>query len=357
MSEAAAPAAFSGTEPPPQHLRFDEGRLRDWLAGRLPGFDGAITVAKFKGGQSNPTYRIATAAGNYVLRRKPPGELRPGAHAIDREFRVLSALAPTGVPIPRPHLYCDDAAVIGSEFYLVDAVEGEVHWNAELPDRAPAYRGAYYVDLIDRLAEVHRVDWRRAGLDGFGKSSGYTARQLERWYKTFCDTKADDIPDMDRAAALLRERLPADEPVSLVHGDYGNHNVIAAPDGPRVAAILDWEISTIGNPLVDLFHTLRPWMEPPQPGAARPTLADKDLAALGIPSMAALAERYLARTGFTVADLDFYRGFVMFRYAAMVQGVLHRYKIGSASNQRVSHDQGRVVAIAAAARSILEARR
>jgi aminoglycoside phosphotransferase (APT) family kinase protein len=354
VTEAAPPTAFSGTEPPPEHLRFDEARLSGWLASRLPGFDGPIAVAKFKGGQSNPTYRIDTAAGPYVLRRKPPGELRPGAHAIDREFRVLSALAPTQIPIPRPHLYCDDAAVIGSEFYVVDAVEGEVHWNAELPDQAPAYRGAYYTDLIDRLAALHTVDWRHVGLEGFGKAGGYTARQLERWYKTFCDTRPFDIPDMDWAAAALRERMPESEPVSLTHGDYGNHNVIAAPGEPRVAAILDWEISTIGNPLVDLFHTLRPWMEPPQAGGGRPTLADKDLAALGIPSMEALAERYLGVTGFAISDLDFHRGFVMFRYAAMVQGVLHRHKTGSASNTRVGHAQGRIVAIAGAARRILE---
>jgi aminoglycoside phosphotransferase (APT) family kinase protein len=357
VTDAAPPAAFSGTEPVPQHLRFDEDQLRDRLAGRLPGFDCPVTVAKYKGGQSNPTYRIDTRAGAYVLRRKPPGQLRPGAHAIDREFRVLSALAPMGIPIPRPHLYCDDTAIIGSEFYIVDAVEGEVHWNAELPERNPEYRGAYYSDLIDKLAAVHMVDWRAAGLEDFGKSSGFTARNLERWYKTFCDTKAVEIPDMEWVAAVLRERLPGSEPVSLIHGDYGNHNVIAAPGAPRVAAILDWEISTIGNPLVDLFHAMRPWMEPPQPGAARPTLADKDLGALGIPTMPELSERYLAATGFVISDLDFYRGFVMFRYAAMVQGVLHRYKIGSASNQRVAHDQGRVVAIAGAARRILEAGR
>jgi aminoglycoside phosphotransferase (APT) family kinase protein len=191
-------------------------------------------------------------------------------------------------------------------------------------------------------------------LEDFGKSTGYTARNLERWYRTWCDTKAVEIPDMDWAAEALRERLPASEPVSLIHGDCGNHNVIAAPGEPRVAAILDWEMSTIGNPLVDLFHAMRPWMEPPQPGTARPTLADKDLAALGIPTMDALAGQYVAATGFALTDPDFYRAFVMFRYAAMVQGVLHRYKDGTAANQRVSHDQGRVVAIAGVARRILE---
>jgi aminoglycoside phosphotransferase (APT) family kinase protein len=357
VTRAAPPAAFSGTEEPPEHLRFDAERLREWVAGRLPGFDDPVTVSKFKGGQSNPTYRIETGAGAYVLRRKPPGVLLPGAHAIGREFRVLCALAPTPVPVPRPHLYCDDSSVIGSEFYLADAVEGEVHWNAELPGRSPAYRGAYFTDLLERLAHIHRLDWEGIGLAGFGRNGGYTGRQLERWYKTFCDTKAMEIPEMDWAAGALRERLPAEEPVTLVHGDYGNHNVIAAPEGPRIAAVLDWEIATIGNPLVDLFHTLRPWMEPPQPGEPRPTLADKDLQLLGIPSMEVSVERYLADTGFVVADLDFYKGFAMFRYAAMVQGVLHRHKTGSAASQRVAHDQGHVVAIAASVRRLLESGR
>ena len=325
VANAFASDVFNGTEPPPEHLRFEPDRLREWVAGRLPGFDGPIGIGKFKGGQSNPTYRIDTEAGAYALRRKPPGPLRPTAHAIDREFRVLTALAGTGVPIPAAHLYCSDAEVIGSEFYIVDAVDGPIFWNSELPGASPDYRRGYYTDLFRQLALLHAVDWQGVGLGDFGKSTGFTARNLERWYKTFRDTRAIEIPDLDWLAAALRERLPADEPVGLIHGDYGNHNVIAAPGEPRIAAILDWEVSTIGNPLVDLAHTLRPWMEPPELGTARPTLADKDLAALGVPEMAEIVDLYATESGLRWTDTPFYLAFAMFRYACMVQGVLHRY--------------------------------
>jgi aminoglycoside phosphotransferase (APT) family kinase protein len=354
MANAYASAAFAGTEDVPEHLQFDADRLREWLAGRLPGIDGKISIRKFKGGQSNPTYRIGTGEGDYVLRRKPPGPLQPTAHAIDREFRVLLALDGTGIPIPRPHLYCDDPEVIGSEFYLVDAVDGPVHWNSELPDATPEYRRGYYTDLIGTLGRIHALDWRGLGLEDFGKHTGYAERNLRRWNKIYNDTRAIEIPDMDWAASALRERLPADEPVSLVHGDYGNHNVIADPMQPRVAAILDWEMSTIGNPLIDLAHAMRPWMEPPEPEADRPTLADKDLAALGIPTIEENIETYQAKSGISWPEGQFYLAFVMFRYAAMIQGVLHRFAIGTAANRNFAHHQGRVVVLAAKARELLE---
>jgi aminoglycoside phosphotransferase (APT) family kinase protein len=350
---SAALASFAGAEPPPEHLKIDENRLREWVGNRLPGFDKPITILKFKGGQSNPTYRIETQAGAYVLRRKPPGPLRPTAHAIDREFRALQALAPTGIPIPRPHFYCTDESVIGSEFYMVDAVEGPVHWNPELPGQTPDYRRAYFTDLISTLARVHSVDVNKVGLADFGKPSNYAARNLDRWYKTFTETKAVEIPDMDWVAAALRERLPTNEPLGLIHGDYGNHNVIAAPDAPRVAAILDWEMSTLGNPLIDLAHTMRPWMEPPEPGADRPTLADKNLAAMGVPSIEENIATYTKTSGINWTDTPFYLAFAMFRYGCMVQGVLHRRKIGTNANANFAHSQERVFAIAAKARSYL----
>jgi aminoglycoside phosphotransferase (APT) family kinase protein len=353
VTDTLAADVFSGTEPPPPRLQFDTDRLREWIGDRLPGFEGPIRVEKFRGGQSNPTYRIDTDQKAYVLRRKPPGPLRPTAHAIDREFRVLNALAKTDMPIPRPHLYCDDPEVIGSEFYIVDAVEGPVHWSSELPGVSPDYRSAYFEDLFRQLARLHSLDWKGIGLEGFGKETGFAARNLERWYKTYCDTKAIEIPDLDWLAAALRERLPADEPVSLIHGDYGNHNVIAAPDKPRIAAILDWEISTIGNPFVDLAHAMRPWMEPPERDTNRPTLADKDLVALGIPTMDQVAGVYQRESGLAWPDAAFYLAFAMFRYACIIQGVLQRYVDGSAANTRVAHNQDRVVAIAAKARAML----
>jgi aminoglycoside phosphotransferase (APT) family kinase protein len=354
VSNAYASAVYAGTEEVPPHLRFDADRLREWVGDRLPGFDGPLSIAKFRGGQSNPTYRIGTRERGYVLRRKPPGPLRPTAHAIDREFRVLKALEHTATPIPRPHLYCEDSEVIGSEFYIVDAVDGPVHWSSELPGATPEYRGAYYRDLIATLGGLHALDWRALGLEDFGRSSGYAERNLNRWYKTYCETKDIEIADMDRVAGMLRERLPEDEPITLVHGDYGNHNVIAAPDEARVAAILDWEMSTIGNPLVDLAHAMRPWLEPPEPGTDRPTLADKDLAALGVPSIEENIAVYVRESGIPWSNGQFYLGFVMFRYAAMIQGVLHRYKIGTAANRNFAHSQDRVVVLAAKARQLLE---
>ncbi len=355
MANAYASDAFAGTEEVPGHLRFDMERLKEWVAGRLPGFEGALTVGKFKGGQSNPTYRIGASECAYVLRRKPPGPLQPTAHAIDREFRVISAVHPTGLPVARPHFYCDDPEVIGSEFYIVDAVEGPVHWNAELPGASPEYRRAYYTDLIGALGKVHALDFRALGLEEFGRHDGYAARNLKRWHKIYCDTQAIEIPDMDWTADALRERLPADEPVTLIHGDHGNHNSIAHPDRPAVAAILDWEMSTIGNPLIDLAHTMRPWMEPPEAGTGRPTLADKDLQALGIPTIEENIATYQEHSGIGWAEGQFYLGFVMFRYAAMIQGVLHRYKIGTAANKNFAHNQDRVVVLAAKARELLQA--
>ncbi len=354
MTGAAALSAFAGTEPPPEHLRFDSDRLREWVGSRIPSFDGPVTVEKFKGGQSNPTYRIATNRGAYALRRKPPGPLLPGAHAIDREFRVLSALEGSGVPIPRPHLYCDDESVIGSQFYIVDAVDGVIFWDARMPDVSRDYRAAYYRDLIGCLAKIHTVDWQAAGLTGFGKSEGYSARNLERWSKAFEKTRLVDIPAMDRVASALRERLPQDEPVSLIHGDYGNHNVIAAPDQPRILAVLDWEMSTIGNPLIDLAHSLRPWFRPSETDPSRPVLPADEIATLGIPRMEEAMALYADRTGLTWSDPAFYLAFVLFRTAAMIQGILHRRTIGTASNSRVAYDQDSVVALAQAARTILD---
>jgi aminoglycoside phosphotransferase (APT) family kinase protein len=350
-----ASGVYAGTEEVPDHLRIDLDRLRDWAAGRLPGLERDVTVGKFKGGQSNPTYRIGTDAGDYVLRRKPPGPLHPTAHAIDREFRVLSALEGTGVPIPRARLYCDDPEVIGSEFYIVDAVDGTVHWNCELPDRTPAYRRAFYTDLAANLGKLHALDWRALGLEDFGRHAGYVERNLRRWYNIYVDARTIAIADMDWAAAALKERLPAEEPIALIHGDYGTHNVIAAPAEPKVAAILDWEMSTIGNPLVDLAHAMRPWMEPPEPETGRPTLADKDLAALGIPSLENNIAAYQAQSGIEWRDGPFYLAFAMFRYACMVQGVLHRYAIGTAANRHFAHNRERVVVLARKARDILEA--
>jgi len=349
--------AFVGAEPPPPHLAIDAERLKAWIAGRLPGFEGEIGIAKFKGGQSNPTYRIDTAKGAYVLRRKPPGKLVATAHAIDREFRVLSALSDSGVPIPRAHLYCQDEGVIGSQFYIVDAVAGDVPWRADLPDKSPDYRRAFYGDLMGVLAKIHAVDFQAVGLSDFGKTAGYTSRNLERWYGIYRNGVEAEIPVMEAVAAELRARMPADEPISLVHGDYGCHNVIAAPQAPRVAAVLDWEMATLGNPLIDLAHTLRPWLEPYDEKALRPSLLGRDLKALGIPTLEEAIAIYEAAGGPAWRDGDFYLAFAMFRYACMVQSVLKRAADGTAANKVIPHTPAKVVALAETARGLLEGAR
>jgi aminoglycoside phosphotransferase (APT) family kinase protein len=347
-------ARFKGLEAPPAALAFDAAALSRWVGDRLEGFDHPITVGKFKGGQSNPTYCLDTGAGRYVLRRRPPGVGASSAHAIDREFKVLRALEATDVPTPRVFLYCEDESVIGSAFYLVEYVAGRVFWSAELPELSPPERSAFYDDLNACLARLHSVDVDAVGLGDLGRRDGYTQRNFERWWKTYQASKAADIPDMDWLAAALRERMPSSEPVTLIHGDFGVYNVIADPVAPRVAAVLDWEMATIGNPLVDLAHTMRPWLEPPTPDGSRPTLADKDPEPLGIPTLEAFAARWSERTGIAWTDGDFYLGYAMFRYAAMVQGVLKRFADGTAANRSPIHTQDRVIAIAARARAMLE---
>ncbi len=345
---------FKGLEEPPAALAIDTRALADWIDDRLPGFDRDFSVRKFKGGQSNPTYCLSTPAGPYVLRRRPPGIGATGAHAVDREFKVLCALKNAGLPIPCAYFFCDDPAVIGSEFYLVEFVEGRVFWNAELPELNPAERGRFVDEMNSSLAGLHTVDVAAVGLNDLGRREGYTRRNFERWWKTYNASKLIDVPDMDWLAGALRERLPASEPLALIHGDFGIYNIIAHPVQPTIRAILDWEMATLGNPLVDLAHTMRPWLEPPAADGSRPTLADKDLTALGVPTLEAFAARWSERTGIAWTDQEFYLGFAMFRYAGMIQGILKRHVDGTAANRNLVHTQDRVVAIAAKARAILQ---
>ncbi len=344
---------FQGTEVPPPALAIDTEALGAWIGSRLPGFDKPFTVRKFKGGQSNPTYCLATEAGPYVLRRRPPGVGVSSAHAIDREFKVLRALQGLGLPIPTTYFYCEDAAVIGSEFYLVEFVAGRVFWSAELPELSPAERGQFLDDMNACLARLHTVDIEAVGLADLARHGGYTQRNFERWCKTYYTSTLVQVPDMDWLAQALRERLPACEPLALIHGDFGIYNLIAHPTQPAVSAILDWEMATLGNPLVDLAHTLRPWLEPPGSQGVRPTLADKDVRKLGVPTLEEFAARWSERSGIAWTDPDFYLSYAMFRYAAMIQGILKRHLDGTAANRNLIHTQDRVIAIAAKARAIL----
>ena len=345
---------FGGEEAPPAHLALDLDQLADWLGSRLEGMDRNLSATKFKGGQSNPTYRLNGPGGTYVLRRKPPGELVASAHQIDRECRILTALADTGLPVPRPYLYCEDSSVIGSEFYIVEHVAGRVFWEANMGEARAEERTAVYEDMNRVLAALHELDPSAIGLGDLARTGDYAARNLARWSKLYAAAALIDIPDMDWLIATLPRHLPASEHTTLIHGDYGLYNLIIHPSGPQVMAVLDWEMATLGDPLIDLAHHLRAWWDLPGSGLAATSLVDLDLPALGIPSMEVYVARYCARRNMSVPDMRWYLAYAQFRYAAMVQGILKRADDGTASSRVMVHSQDRVVRIAAMARRTLE---
>lgn len=346
---------LSGTEAPPENLILDTQKLGALLVPRLEGLGPDFQVEKFKGGQSNPTYKLVGVDKSYVLRRRPPGLLLATAHAIDREYRITEVLSGIGFPVPRPILYCEDEAVIGSAFYVAEFVAGRVFWNADVPGVGKADRTAIYDSMNDFLASLHSLEFRALGLETFGKQTGFTARNLKRWCGIYEQSKLVDLPDIDWLMKTLHERLPAEEPTAILHGDFGLYNAMIHPTEPRVHAVLDWELSTLGNPYVDLAHNTRAWWEPPgfAEGTAT-TLVGVDLEKAGIPSLESYVESYCQRRGISaVPDLRFYLGFVQFRYAAMIQGILKRASVGTSINRRLTHSQDRVAAIAALARRTL----
>ena len=347
-------ALFSGTEAPPPHLALDLIRLAAWLGDRLDGIGPSLEAEKFKGGQSNPTYLLTGAEQSYVLRRRPPGRLIKSAHAIDREYRVLAALSSAGFPVPRPYLYCDDEDVIGSQFYIAEHVAGRVFWEATLPDVASVERGLIYDGMNTTLAALHDLDPAAIGLADFGRAGGYAARNLARWAGVYRESQLLDIADMDWLIDALPATLPTRETVALIHGDYGLYNIIVDPAQPSPRAVLDWEMATLGEPLIDLAHHLRAWWEPPETGGAATTLVGADLDTLGIPDPQAYVDAYCARRAIAVPDMRWYLAFAQFRYAAMIQGILKRARDGTSSSRNVLHRQQRVAEIAGLARRTLE---
>jgi len=323
-------SAFSGTrEVDPRHA-LDEATLDAWLAENVEGYQGPLTLRQFKGGQSNPTYELATPGKTYVLRRKPPGVLLPSAHAVDREFQVISALHAQGFPVARPHTLCTDDTVIGSMFYVMDKVEGRVFWDLKLPGLEPAERRAIYEAQTDTLAALHRFDPGAIGLSDYGKPGNYFARQVGRWTKQYQASEIDTIEAMDRLIAFLPQSLPADGPTRIVHGDFRLDNMILAPDRAEVRAVLDWELSTLGDPMADFSYLLIAWVIP---ATLRNGLAGADLEALGIPSVEETVARYAARTGTAAPDnLDWLFAYNLFRLAAICQGIAGRVRDGTAAS-------------------------
>lgn len=324
--------AFTGTREVAERLRFDAGRLEDFLRAKLPGFAGPVVVSQFKGGQSNPTYLIETPLRRYVLRRKPPGKLLPSAHAVDREYRIISALYPQGFPVAEPVLYCADDSIAGTAFFLMGYVEGRVFWEPHMPSSGPAERAAVYDAMNATLARLHSFEPAKIGLADYGRGENYVARQIERWSKQYRASETQRIEEMEGLIAWLPAHVPPAQAPRLVHGDYRLDNMIIAPDAPRVAAVLDWELSTLGDPLADFSYHLMQW-HMPHAEAGTGSLTGFDLAALGIPSLDTYVEAYVARTGLDPRPhLPAYFAYNFFRLAAIMQGITGRVRDGTATS-------------------------
>lgn len=309
---------------------LDTGRLEDYLRRHIDGFSGNVRIEQFEGGQSNPTYKLTAGTSRYVLRRKPPGPLLPSAHAVDREYRVITALARAGFPVARSRLLCEDESIIGTAFYVMDFVEGRIFWDQSLPGMSKQERGAIY-DVMNRvIAALHRIDYAAIGLADYGRPGNYLARQVKRWSAQYRASETETIAAMDELIAWLPENMPAGEESALVHGDYRMDNLMFDPREPRIVAVLDWELSTLGHPLADFSYHCMSWHITPQQFRG---IGGLDLRALGIPGEAEYVRSYCSRTGRThIAHWDFYLAYNLFRMAAILQGIRARAKEGTAAS-------------------------
>jgi aminoglycoside phosphotransferase (APT) family kinase protein len=325
--------ANMGTTPVRIEHRFNEQALADWMIGNVEGFDGPLTVEQFKGGQSNPTYKIITNTKSYVLRRKPPGDLLKGAHAVDREARILSALGATGFPVAKVYGLCEDDSIIGTSFFIMEMVEGRIFWDATFPDVETGDRAAYFDAMNTTIASLHKIDPASVGLSDFGRSGNYFERQIARWSKQYLeDADAGRDTEMDKLVEWLPANIPLGDEISIVHGDFRCDNMIFHPTEPRVLAVLDWELSTLGHPLADFAYHAMMFRMPPDIVAG---LGGANLATLGIPSEADYLAAYCRRTDralISEADYAFYVTFNFFRLAAIFHGIKGRVIRGTAAS-------------------------
>ena len=319
--------------PAPISQTLNIGQLRDYMAAHVPGFSGELSEEKFPGGQSNPTFKLSAGGRHYVLRRKPPGELLPSAHAVDREFRVISALANTGVPVARTHCLCEDDSIIGSMFYIMECLEGRIFWDPALPELdSNEERAAIYDEMNQVLATLHNIDADAVGLADFGKPGNYFKRQINRWTKQYRASETGQEPAMETLIEWLPTNMPEnDGSSSLVHGDFRLDNLIFHPEEPRIIGVLDWELSTLGHPLADLSYQCMTWMLP-HGESGIPGLGGIDRTAIGLPADKDYIAKYCERTGRDGIDnWNFYLVFCFFRLAAILQGIKKRIEIGTAS--------------------------
>ncbi|MGE0739958.1 MAG: phosphotransferase family protein [Hyphomonadaceae bacterium] len=339
--------AFSGVKPVEERHRLDEAALEAWLKANVEDYQGPLTINQFKGGQSNPTYQLVTPSRKYVLRKKPGGRLLPSAHAVDREFKVISALYPTGFPVARSYALCTDDSVLGAMFYVMEMVEGRIVWDGAMPGETNERRRATYENQIGVLAQLHNTDHQAIGLGDYGKPGNYFARQIDRWSKQYRLSETDKNAQMDRLIEWLPQTIPPGERTSIVHGDYRLDNTILHPAEPRTIAVLDWELSTLGDPLGDFTYYLMNWV---MPHDGRASLGGIDYVSLGIPSLEEVVSIYCRLTGRDgIPELDWYFSYNAFRLACILQGIAGRVRDGTAASAHAQKMIERIPPLANAA--------
>ncbi len=349
MSQANPEATFTGVKAVDEKNRFDEAALTRWMEANVEGFAGPLSVNQFKGGQSNPTFQLVTPNKKYVMRKKPGGKLLPSAHAVDREYRVLSALYPTGFPVARTYALCTDESIVGAMFYVMDMVEGRILWNGALPDVAAEDRRKIYEHKIATLAQLHNTDHVAIDLGDYGKPGNYFARQVDRWTKQYRLSETETIDEMNALAEWLPRTIPEGERTSIVHGDYRLDNMILHASEPRVIAVLDWELSTLGDPLGDFTYYLMNWVMP-QDG--RSGISGLDLKALNIPTIEEVVATYCRLTNRDgIANLDWYFAYNAYRLACILQGIAGRVRDGTAASAHATEMIKRIRPLAHAAHS------
>lgn len=333
---------FGGTKDIAETHKFDQAKLEEYALAHVEGFQGPLEVRQFKGGQSNPTYQLITPNKKYVMRRKPPGKLLPSAHAVDREYKVITALGSTGFPVPRTYCMCEDESITGTIFYIMDMVEGRILWDPQLPDIAREGRHAIFDAKIKTLAQLHNTDYKAIGLENFGKPGDYFARQISRWTKQYQLSETQQINSMNKLIDWLPGNIPGDEEVSIVHGDFRLDNMVLHPTEPKVSAVLDWELSTLGHPLGDFTYHLMQWYMPNDAGSTN-TLLGSDFSELNIPDKDAYTRAYCEHTGRDgIENMDYYIAYNMFRLAGILQGIVGRVRDGTASNAHAAAMEDRV---------------
>jgi aminoglycoside phosphotransferase (APT) family kinase protein len=321
----------TGTKDVADTHKFNENILKEYMETHVEGYEGPLEVSQFKGGQSNPTYQLVTPSQKYVMRRKPPGKLLPSAHAVDREYKVITALGKTDFPVPKTFCLCEDTDILGTMFYIMEKVDGRILWDLLLPAQDKSSRREIYNSMNETLAKLHKTDYKVIGLEDYGKPGNYFARQISRWTKQYQMSETEKIKEMNNLIAWLPDAIPQDDLTTIVHGDYRLDNMILHPTENNVAAVLDWELSTLGHPIGDFTYHLMSWKMPSRDGGE--TLFSSDLKDLGIPSAEEYTELYEERTGYVVGEnMNFYLAYNFFRLAGILQGIVGRVRDGTASS-------------------------